>query len=167
VLELRETLVEVWELIVRESVRDVIARYNAYGDSGQMKELLELFTEDAVMDMDGDVTEGRQAISDAFIAAGRNFVAFAKESGAPRDLPAVRHYTSTTVISVESPTEAKARSYFLTFVHKGPDHWGSYTDDFREVDGRWHIARRRVVVEGVIPDGMGAKDFVRRGKGGY
>jgi hypothetical protein len=158
---------EIWELVVRESVRDVIARYNAYGDSGRMDDLLSLFTDDAVMDMEGDVFEGRQAISDGFIAAGRQFVVYAKQSNAPRDLPVIRHYTATHVIEPTSPTSATCASYFLTFLHHGPDHWGSYHDELREVDGRWQIARRRVVVEGATKGGMGAQEFARRGKGGY
>jgi hypothetical protein len=158
---------ELWELAARESVRDLIARYNAYGDGGQMTDLLELFTEDAVMQMEDDVFEGRPAIADGFVAAGRRFVAFAKASGTPRDLPVLRHLTSTTVITVTSPTTATAASYFLTFMHHGPDHWGSYHDEFRAVDGRWSIARRRTVVEGATAGGMGAQELARRGKGGY
>jgi hypothetical protein len=157
---------EIWELVARESVRDVIARYNAYGDSGRMDDLLELFTQDAVMDMDGEVFEGRQAIRDGFVAAGRSFVAFAKASNAPRDLPVLRHYTATHVIDATSPTTATCSSYFLTFLHHGPDHWGSYSDELREADGRWQISRRRVAVEGAVAGGMGAQQLARRGKGG-
>lgn len=158
---------QIWELVVRESVRDVIARYNSYGDSGRMEDLLDLFTEDAVMDMEDDVFTGRQAIADGFLAAGRKFVVFAKESKAPRDLPVLRHLTATHVIDATSETSATCTSYFLTMMHKGPDHWGSYTDAFREEDGRWRISHRRVVVEGAAPGGMGAAEFARRGKGGY
>jgi ketosteroid isomerase-like protein len=158
---------EIWELVVRESVRDVIARYNAYGDSGRMKELLALFAEDALMDMDGQVFEGRQAIRDGFIAAGSDFVAYSKKTNAPRDLPVLRHYTATHVIDATSPTSAAASSYFLTFLHHGPDHWGSYHDEFREIDGQWQITRRRVAVEGATKGSMGAEQFARTGKGGY
>jgi hypothetical protein len=158
---------EIWELVARESVRDVIARYNAYGDAGRMDDLLALFTEDAVMDMDGEVFEGRQAIADGFVAAGRSFVAYAKESKAPRDLPVLRHYTATHVIDATSPTSASCSSYFLTLLHLGPDHWGSYHDELRETAGRWQIARRRVVVEGATKGGMGAQQLARAGKGGF
>jgi hypothetical protein len=158
---------EIWELVVRESVRDVIARYNAHGDSGRMKELLALFSDDAFMDMDGEVFEGRQAIADGFIAAGRSFVEYSKKTNAPRDLPVIRHYTATHVIDPTSPTSASCSSYFLTFLHHGPDHWGSYHDELREIDGVWQITRRRVVVEGATKGSMGAEQFARTGKGGY
>ena len=42
---------EPWELIARESVRDLVARYNANGDSGRFDPLLELFAEEAVMEL--------------------------------------------------------------------------------------------------------------------
>jgi hypothetical protein len=157
---------ETWELVARESVRDVVARYNAYGDSGRMTDLLELFTEDAVMDMDGSVFTGRAAIGAGFVDAGRQFVAFAKKVQAPRDLPVLRHYTSTHVIDVTSPATARCSSYFLTFMAHGPDHWGSYADELAEVDGRWLIAKRVVRVEGATRGGMGAETLARLGRGG-
>ena len=50
---------ETWELIARESIRDLVARYNANGDTGRFDQLMELFAPDAVMDVDGEVYEGR------------------------------------------------------------------------------------------------------------
>jgi hypothetical protein len=157
----------MWELVARESVRDVIARYNAYGDSGRMPELLELFAEDAVMNMDGAVYEGRAAIGDGFVAAGRDFVSFAKRKQLPRDLPVLRHYTATHVITATSPTAASCSSYFLTFLAHGPDHWGSYHDELGVRDDRWRILSRKVLVEGAAPGGMGAETLARLGRGGF
>ena len=34
---------ELWELVARESIRDLVARYNANGDSGRFDQVLELF----------------------------------------------------------------------------------------------------------------------------
>lgn len=158
---------QVWELSARENVRDLIARYNAYGDGGKMAELMELFAEDAVMDMDGDVYEGREAIAGGFRSAGRDFVAYAKQSGAPRDLPVIKHYTATSVITVEAADTARCQSYFLVLMHQGLDHWGTYTDVFREIDGRWYIQDRRVKVEGASAGGKGALELARLGRGGF
>jgi hypothetical protein len=158
---------EIWELVVRESVRDVLARYNAYGDSGRMTDLLALFAENAVMDMGGEVLTGRSAIGDGFVAAGRDFVSFAKRAGLPRDLPVLRHYTATHVIDATSPTTATCSSYYATFMAKGPDHWGSYTDELAEVDGRWQITSRRVTVDGATVGGMGAETLAKQGRGGF
>ena len=40
---------ELWEIEARESVRDLVARYNANGDSGRIEQMVELFAEDAVL----------------------------------------------------------------------------------------------------------------------
>ncbi|MCW2528422.1 MAG: hypothetical protein JWM76_3282 [Pseudonocardiales bacterium] len=158
---------EIWELIARESARDLITRYNGHGDSGRMDQLIEVFAPDAVLDLEGDLYEGREAIRAAFVAAGRDFVAWAKEVKAPRDVPVIRHYTSTTVIEVQSPTEASAVSWFLVLMHQGLDHWGSYHDEFREIDGVWYIWRRRVVMGGATAGSNGAREMARLGRGGF
>ena len=158
---------EVWELIAREGVRDCIARYNAFGDSGRMDDLLAVFAEDAVMEMDGEKTVGRKAITDAFRAAGRDFVDYAKTAGTPRDAPVVRHFTSTIVITVESPTVARATLYFFVLMYHGLDHWGRYEDDYRLVDGEWKIAHRREWMDGAVHGGMGARHLARLGRSGY
>ena len=44
---------EHWELIARESIRDLAARYNANGDAGRIDQVVELFAEDAVLDKAG------------------------------------------------------------------------------------------------------------------
>ena len=57
---------EPWELVARESVRDLVARYNANGDSGRFDPLLELFAEDAVMELPNGRHEGKPAIRAMF-----------------------------------------------------------------------------------------------------
>ena len=49
---------EHWELIARESIRDLVARYNANGDSGRFDPMLELFAEDATMELPGASSGG-------------------------------------------------------------------------------------------------------------
>ena len=57
---------EPWELVARESVRDLVARYNANGDSGRFDPLLELFAEDAVMELPNGRHEGKPAFRAMF-----------------------------------------------------------------------------------------------------
>lgn len=45
---------ELWELIARESIRDLVARYNANGDSGRFEQMLEVFADDASMELVAD-----------------------------------------------------------------------------------------------------------------
>ena len=37
---------ELWQLIARESIRDLVARYNANGDTGRFAQVRELFSPD-------------------------------------------------------------------------------------------------------------------------
>ena len=62
---------ELWELMAREEIRDLVARYNANGDAGRFAQVLELFTPDARMELvdgQGDVRryEGHEAITTIF-----------------------------------------------------------------------------------------------------
>jgi hypothetical protein len=153
---------ELWELVAREEIRDCIARYNAHGDAGRLAEMMDVFTDDAVMEIEGEPTQGKEAIAATMTSAGREFVAFAKAAGTPRGLPILRHYTSTLDLSVQSPTEAKASLYYFVFMQHGLDHWGRYVDDYRLVDGHWRIAHRREWMEGATPGGFGARTLASR-----
>ena len=52
-----------------EAIRDVIARYNLYGDSGRFDELLALFSDDATLVTDQASYDGVAAIRGMFTAA--------------------------------------------------------------------------------------------------
>jgi uncharacterized protein (TIGR02246 family) len=138
---------DLQELIARESIRDLVARYNANGDSGRLDQMMELFAEDAVMQIDGgDAHEGRAAI--------RRFFESAVDGFADVEGPVlVRHSVTTHVIDVTGPETATGRAYFTVFLADGPDHWGRYVDDYRRVDGLWRFAKRRVSTDGRVPGG--------------
>src|SRR3954470_1238678 len=44
---------ETWELLAREAIRDLVARYNANGDTGRIDQVVALFAPDAVLDVMG------------------------------------------------------------------------------------------------------------------
>jgi uncharacterized protein (TIGR02246 family) len=141
---------EQWELIARESIRDLVARYNANGDTGRIDHVLALFAPDAVLEVVGTTYRGHTQIRGMFdqtisaIAAGRS---------EPR---AVQHHTSTLQIDVIGPTAARARSYYQVVMGDGLDHWGRYDDEFAVVDERWVFTIRRVSVVGAAPGGWAA-----------
>ncbi len=60
---------ERWELVARESIRDLVARYNANADSGRFDQVLECFAPDAVMELDGRPYRGRDEIRTIFTGA--------------------------------------------------------------------------------------------------
>jgi uncharacterized protein (TIGR02246 family) len=148
--------VEHWELEARESIRDLVARYNANGDSGRVEVLAGLFAPDGILEVAGVHHVGPDAIA-AFL---RSLVTpVPAEPGAERAVAArtgfVRHFTATTQIDVESPTRATARSYYQVLTVDGLDHWGRYFDDFTTVDGVWRFAHRRATTDAAVPGGWG------------
>ncbi|HXC39723.1 MAG TPA: nuclear transport factor 2 family protein [Burkholderiales bacterium] len=135
---------EMWEVIVRECVRDVMARYNAYGDRGAIDDMVALFAPDAVMTAGERVCHGRDEIRTIFTGGA---AVFKTASGARA--PRVKHFTTSPQIDVDSPTSARARCWYQVVMNHGLDHWGSYKDEFTVVDGRWMFKSRRVTTDGV------------------
>lgn len=132
------------ELIAREAVRDLVARYNANADSGRFDEVIELFAPDAVMEIPGVRHEGRDAIATMFRSVRERVVDSAPEGVRPH----LRHFTATLQIDVDDAEHAHSRCYFAVLMPHGLDHWGRYVDDFVRIDGQWRFARRRVDTEG-------------------
>lgn len=133
---------EHWELEARESIRDLVARYNANGDSGRFDQVLELFAPDAVMELEGGRRyEGLDEIRTIFTTAKGNFDGW-------KGPVYLRHMTATHQIDVIDETTAKGRAYYLVLTSIGLDHWGRYIDEYKVVDGRWKFAHRRVTTDG-------------------
>jgi ketosteroid isomerase-like protein len=139
---------ELWELVAREEIRDLVARYNANGDTGRFAQVLELFAPDAVMVIDGGrVHDGVEDISTIFTNT--------KAMTSDRDVPMyVRHNTSTHQIDLVDETTATGRCYFQVLTSVGLDHWGRYVDAYRVVEGHWRFARRAVTVDGYSPGAL-------------
>jgi hypothetical protein len=139
---------DVHDLIARESIRDLVARYNAYGDSGRFEALSELFAVEAVMEivgLGGGVVrhEGRTDI-------GKIFSRVSDRVGSRvADGPSyIRHFTATHQIDLIDGDHAEGRLYFVVFMPHGLDHWGRYVDRYQRVDDAWVFAHRKVYVEG-------------------
>ncbi len=143
---------ELWELTAREAIRDLVARYNANGDTGRFAQVLELFAEDAVMEVPGVRYDGRDGIATLFTGTQQNVKGLA-EPGRPVYL---RHNTSTHQIDLLDPTHAKGRCYYFVLMPHGVDHWGRYIDEYEMRDGRWQFTHRKVTMDGYVPGGMGA-----------
>lgn len=141
---------DTWELEAREQIRDLVARYNANGDSGRFGPMLELFTPEAVMHIPSGSHHGRDAIEAMFTNA-------AAKTGAGDGAAAafIRHFTATLQIDLDGPDAATSRCYYQVLTDRGLDHWGRYIDRYRRVDGRWLFAERKVTVDGRIPGGWG------------
>jgi SnoaL-like domain len=136
-----------WELEAREEIRETLARYNQYGDSGRFTEMAALFAVDGVLEIHGENTvAGRDAIIEYLNGVKRDVLALS-------DAPMLRHYATNVTITVSSPQEATAASAFLVLSESGLDHWGRYRDRLvPEADG-WRFAHRLVRTDGYAPDG--------------
>ncbi len=140
---------EPWEVAAREEIRDLVARYNAKGDAGRFEEMLELFCEDAVLEVPRQPEmRGREAIRGLFEG-----VATRTGSGGGHRASYIRHFTATLQIDFDSPTDARGRAYYQVLTDHGLDHWGRYVDRYRLDGDRWRFADRRVSIDGAVPGG--------------
>lgn len=135
---------EHWELAARESVRDLIAHYNLAGDRGWLDDMLELFTPEATLTVDGTDHVGRDAIR----------AVFTKAKGPRPEL--IRHHVATLKIDVADVGHASSRCYFQVLTMRGLDHWGRYSDRFVRHGDRWLFSHRSVRVDGATPGGWAA-----------
>ena len=142
---------EPWELLAREAIRDTIARYAAFVDRGQFDALVALFTEDATLEA-GDLppAAGRDGIRALLQGVGTRLAAAEPQ-------PYIRHHVSSLVIDVETPSAARATSYFLAVTARGLDHWGRYRDRLVAVGDRWLFQHRRVRTDGRAPGSVFAR----------
>lgn len=138
---------ELWELAAREQIRELVARYAHYADSGRFRDLVLLFAEEGALEVEGRAPlHGRLAI-EAFLEGAR--ATFAGRLVHPY----VRHHVTSTEIEVLDPENATAASYFLVLSEGGLDHWGRYRDRFVQVGELWLFSARRVRVDGRASDG--------------
>lgn len=141
---------ELWEVIARESIRDLVTRYNSNGDTGRFAQVLELFTDDAEMELTGAdgsprIYRGRDEIATIFTGARDRWATVNTERRAPGY---IRHSVTTHQIDLIDESHARGRAYYQVVMVHGLDHWGRYFDDYEQRDGRWLFTRRRVTTEG-------------------
>ena len=134
-------------MLVRESVRDTIARYNHFGDRGRFDDMVDQFQTDGVLELlDFDARHvGREALRTFFASVANDFAA------SDRPLGHLRHCVTNTVIEIDGPDLARADSYFQVITDAGLDHWGRYRDRLTPNGSRWLLAHRSVRTDGWAP----------------
>ena len=157
---------ELWEVVAREAIRDLVTRYNANGDSGRFAQVYELFAPDAAMEISAGIKgsgvyRGHDQISQIFTGTRDTLIDGAgAEAAAAAQAPAgstyMRHYTATHQIDLVDQTHAKGRCYYQVLMPHGLDHWGRCLDEYECRDGRWLFTYRKVTQDGWVPGGMGA-----------
>ena len=145
---------EAWEIEAREVIRDLVARYNACGDTAQIYSVVELFAPDGVLEIGPrdtpSVYAGRDAIRSLFAANRDQWASEASSGGRPH---VVRHFVSTHEVTFDDARTARGRSHFLVLMAHGLDHWGRYFDDYAVVDGRWLFSERHIHIDPQPPPG--------------
>lgn len=137
-----QTITELWQLLARESIRDLVARYNANGDTGRFAQVRELFSATATMDIgDGRLYQGLDEVMTIFTGTKET-------TGASDQLSHVRHSTTTHQIDLIDHEHAQGRLYFFVVTDIGLDHWGRYVDSYIVEDRQWKFASRKVTVDG-------------------
>jgi hypothetical protein len=138
--------VELWELAVREQVRDTLARYNHAGDRGQLEELSRCFMPDGILEV--------KLLDRRWETQGRAGIVTALSGRAGAEPPPhrfVRHHVTTVRIQDLTRERAGASAYFVVYTALGADHWGRYRDILSPLDGEWLFAHRRVTVDAAAP----------------
>jgi hypothetical protein len=146
------SMITVEQMLAREAIRDLVARYNSYSDTGRFEPLWELFAEHAVMETGsagGDLTmyEGLPQIKKIFTGAQGRVQQQLERSGPTY----IRHFTATHQIDLVDDEHATGRCYFAVIIDEGLDHWGRYVDRYALIDGEWRFEHRRVTVDGSVP----------------
>jgi hypothetical protein len=143
---------ELWELMAREAIRETVARYAHYADSGRFTELAALFADEGTLDVETEAPlHGRDAIHHFLTNVALDLASTSMSK-------MIRHNVSNLTIDFSSEREASGRCYFLAVTDIGVDHWGRYRDVYcPEPDGTWKFAYRKVRTYGRVPGGFAAR----------
>lgn len=145
------------DLLAREAIRALMARYTMAGDRLQVDEFVACFTHDAVMESERVPPDrlfryvGKDEIR-AWQERWRAGALAGDGQGATHRATFVRHHLSTSKIDLTGPDIASARTYWSAWTDIGPDHAGYYVDTLRQEQGEWLIAHRRVRLDWEAPN---------------
>lgn len=140
---------ELWEVAVRESVRQTMADYTAGTDRNRLEDIAACFAQDGVLKISsGDPMVGPDAIVAGLSAQVRRFAT------GPVPLTHVRHHVSSVRFGRVTRDRVEVSSYFLAVTNIGVDHWGRYRDALVPVDDRWLFASREASADGFSPDSL-------------
>jgi SnoaL-like domain len=140
---------EIWELSIRESVRQTLADYTAGTDRNRLDDIAACFAPDGVLAFTG----GEPMVGPAAIVAGLSAQVDRFAEG-PVPLTHVRHHVSSVRFGVVTRDRAEVGSYFLAITNVGVDHWGRYRDVLVPVDGRWLFASREAIADGFSAESL-------------
>ncbi len=140
---------EIWELSIRESVRQTLSDYTAGTDRNRLEDIAACFAPDGVLAIaGGDPMVGPAAIVEGLSAQVGRF------AEGPVPLTHVRHHVSSVRFDAVTRDRVEVGSYFLALTNIGVDHWGRYRDVLIPVDDRWLFASRHATADGFSADSL-------------
>ncbi len=132
------------ELAIRESVRQVLSDYTAATDRFDLHSLAACFAADGVFEFTG----GDQALKGPAAIESGLAVAMSRPRDEARMSPTfVRHHVSSIRFGSVTANHVEVSSYFVVYTDIGPDHWGRYRDVLVPENSRWVFAHRRIAVD--------------------
>lgn len=130
-------------LQAERDVHDLLARLSHLADRGSIDDYLELWTDDGEWAGSSDAARGHAAL--------RERIERYRAAGVQGPGSGTRHVSTTRYVDFASPDEAHAESYFVYFAglpdDPRPARVGRYADDLVRREGRWLLARRRLVLD--------------------
>jgi hypothetical protein len=140
---------ELWEPMVRESVRQTLADYTAGTDRNRLEDIAACFAPDGMLKIGtADPMVGPAAIVAGLAAQVSRFAA------SPVPLTHVRHHVSSVRFRSVSRDRVEVDSYFLAVTNIGVDHWGRYRDVLVPAGERWLFASRQASADGFSSDSL-------------
>ena len=140
---------EIWELAIRESVRQTLADYTAGTDRNRIEDVAACFAPDGALKFTG----GEPMVGPAAIVTGLS-AQVGRFAESPVPLTHVRHHVSSVRFGLVTRDRVEVSSYFLALTNIGVDHWGRYRDVLIPVDGRWLFSSREAVADGFSPESL-------------
>lgn len=125
-------------MVARSAIQHTLSLYNIAGDRGKVDDLIAAFASDGVLDIGSAAYAGQAAI--------KTFIHDVATGGTSADLAGARHHLTTSRIEFDGSQSATGWTYFLVTRHGQVLQEGTYIDRFRQIEGRWLIANRRVIM---------------------
>jgi hypothetical protein len=142
-------VMEIWELKIRECVRQTLADYTAATDRNRIEDVAACFAPTGSLTFTG----GQSLVGPTAIAAGLN-AQVSRFAENPAPLTHVRHHVSSVRFASVTSDRVEVGSYFLALTNIGVDHWGRYRDVLVPVDDRWLFASRDATADGFSADSL-------------
>jgi len=135
-------------LLDRIQIEDLLVRYYADLSSGSGHDMAQFYTEDAVLDVNGMIAEGRAAIEKMYAGLG--------EGGSDQTGNRVHMLLTNPIITVKGDT-AKAWVIWTGIINENVRlrprfmEQGREYDELVKIDGRWFIKKRYISADSGMP----------------